>query len=178
MGSTMSNGANKQSKMNASDFKTETRTAPPAEQPKPELRPKPQPTKVTKSSQQKCEEVKSELENLEKEIESFSGAKTDRSYRRLEELLTRCLLKLDEIEKGDESFNQFRKGLINYANRMGEILDLKGNVQSQNCPQIKPLEEALANAENDSGTSEQPLKVNEPQDSNQTPNAESQIDTK
>lgn len=174
----MSNGANKQSKMNASDFKTETKTTPPSEQPKPESRPMPQPPKVAKSPQQKCEEVKSELENLEKEIESFSGAKTDRSYRRLEELLTRCLLKLDEIEKGDESFNQFRKGLINYANKIGEILDSKGNVQGQSSTNIKSVENASANADNNADTSEQPIQVNKPQDSNQTPNTESIIDNK
>ncbi|RNA24577.1 BAG family molecular chaperone regulator 4 [Brachionus plicatilis] len=177
MGSTMSNGANKQSKMNNSDFKTEARTTPPADQPRPppEPRPQPQPAKAVKSPQQKCEEVKSELESLEKEIESFSGAKTDRTYRRLEEMLTRCLLKLDEIEKGDESFNQFRRGLINYADRMGQVLDSKGSsekVESQKNAEITPVENEPLNA------NEQPEQNDEPKDSNQTPNAESQLDEK
>lgn len=173
MGSTISNGASKHSKMNTSDFKTEARTTPPAEQPRSEPKPKPQPvTKSAKTPQQKCEEVKSELESIEKEVESFSGVKNDRTYRRLEELLTRCLLKLDEIEKGDDSFNQFRKGLINYANRIGEILDSKGSVE--NAQTAKNLTETKS-AENETADVSKNEQINEKQDSNQTPNAESQL---
>ena len=76
-------------------------------------------------NKQKCEEIKSEFENLEKEIESFSGTNKDLNYRRLDESITKCLLKLDEIEKGDESFKQFQKELTNYGLKLIEILEKK-----------------------------------------------------
>jgi hypothetical protein len=83
------------------------------------------PIVTSKTLHEKCQNISDELNNLEKEVEKFDGKKGDKIYLKLEEFLTRCLLKLDEIERGDEQINQTRKRLINFANGLTDKLDLK-----------------------------------------------------
>ena len=78
---------------------------------------------VMKSAEEKCNEIGSELENLEKDVNNFKELKTDKSYLKLDELLTRCLLKLDALERDDEKVNQLRRKLINYANQLSDRLE-------------------------------------------------------
>ena len=82
---------------------------------------------VLKISNERCQNISNEINNLEKEVEKFNGRKGDKMFLKLEEFLTRCLLKLDEIERGDEQINQTRKRLINLANELSDKLDLKAN---------------------------------------------------
>ena len=70
------------------------------------------PQVIIKTPQEKCNEMLTELSKLEKEVENFAGLKNDKSFLKLVELLTRCLLKLDEIDRGDEQINLNRKKFV------------------------------------------------------------------
>jgi hypothetical protein len=84
----------------------------------------PPPQLIVKSPHEKCKDILDELSNLEKDVESFEGVKNDKAYLKLEELLTRCLLKLDEIDRGDEQINMNRKNLINFTHTLTEKLEV------------------------------------------------------
>jgi hypothetical protein len=79
---------------------------------------------VIKTPQDKCTDISNELNSLEIEINNFVGLRNDRAYLKLEELLTRCLLKLDEIDRGDEKINDMRKNLINFTHKLSDKLEL------------------------------------------------------
>jgi hypothetical protein len=95
---------------------------------------------LSKSSLEKCQDISIELNNLEKEILKFEGKKNDKLFLKLEELVTRCLLKLDEIERGDEQLNQLRKSLINFSHQLSDKLEVKANA-NQTTNNIKINEE-------------------------------------
>ena len=78
---------------------------------------------IAKTPQEKCNDMLAELEKLEKDVEAFEGTKNDKVFLKLEELLTRCLLKLDEIDRGDEQINLNRKKLINYTHTLTDKLE-------------------------------------------------------
>ena len=80
-----------------------------------------------KTELEKCEDISNELSRLEVEVQQFSGSRNDKSYLKLEEYLTRCLLKLDEIERIDDNVTQLRKRLINYTHQLSDSLDSKAN---------------------------------------------------
>ena len=79
---------------------------------------------VIKTPQEKCTDISNELNSLELEINNFVGKRDDRAYLKLEELLTRCLLRLDEIDRGDEKINDMRKNLINFTHKLSDKLEL------------------------------------------------------
>ncbi|XP_035169626.1 BAG family molecular chaperone regulator 4 [Oxyura jamaicensis] len=64
---------------------------------------------------------------LEQEVDEFVGKKTDKSYRLLEEMLTKLLLELDSIETGgQDSVRQARKEAVHRIQAILEILERKG----------------------------------------------------
>ncbi|KAM6294563.1 BAG family molecular chaperone regulator 4 [Aegotheles albertisi] len=71
--------------------------------------------------------VMGEAEQLEQEVDEFVGKKTDKSYRLLEEMLTKLLLELDSIETGgQESVRQARKESVHRIQAVLEKLERKG----------------------------------------------------
>ncbi|NXD30970.1 BAG4 regulator, partial [Spelaeornis formosus] len=71
--------------------------------------------------------VMGEAEQLEEEVEEFVGKKTDKSYRLLEEMLTKLLLELDSIETGgQDSVRQARKESVHRIQAILEELERKG----------------------------------------------------
>uniref|UniRef100_A0A803V080 BAG cochaperone 4 n=1 Tax=Ficedula albicollis TaxID=59894 RepID=A0A803V080_FICAL len=71
--------------------------------------------------------VMGEAERLEEEVEEFVGKKTDKSYRLLEEMLTKLLLELDSIETGgQDSVRQARKESVHRIQAILEKLERKG----------------------------------------------------
>ena len=126
-------GKNNQQAQKSNDFAKQPAASPlgakQQQQAEPKTLPKqqqpPPPQKTVKTPQEKCEDIKLELESLEKRIDNFNGKKNEREFLLLEELVTRCMLKLDEIEKGEEAFNQFRKSLIIYAHKLSDKLEQK-----------------------------------------------------
>ena len=71
--------------------------------------------------------IANELASLEKQVELFVGCcgKQDKSFLKLEEYLTRCLLKFDEIDRTDEVVTRTRKKLINFTQQQLDILESK-----------------------------------------------------
>ena len=86
---------------------------------------------MVKTPQEKCEDVQNELNELEKEVNEFNGKKNDKLYLKLEELLTRCLLRLDEIDRGDERINQMRKKLINFVHELTDKLERLASLDNE-----------------------------------------------
>ncbi|NXG55799.1 BAG4 regulator, partial [Hemiprocne comata] len=71
--------------------------------------------------------VMGEAEQLEQEVDEFIGKKTDKSYRLLEEMLTKLLLELDSIETGgQDSVRQARKESVHRIQAILEKLERKG----------------------------------------------------
>ncbi|NXD43663.1 BAG4 regulator, partial [Copsychus sechellarum] len=71
--------------------------------------------------------VMGEAERLEEEVDEFVGKKTDKSYRLLEEMLTKLLLELDSIETGgQDSVRQARKESVHRIQAILEKLERKG----------------------------------------------------
>lgn len=71
--------------------------------------------------------VMAEAEQLEQEVDEFVGKKTDKSYRLLEEMLTKLLLELDSIETGgQDSVRQARKESVHRIQAILEKLERKG----------------------------------------------------
>ncbi|NXA55552.1 BAG4 regulator, partial [Nothocercus julius] len=71
--------------------------------------------------------VTEEAEQLEQEVDEFVGKKTEKSYRLLEEMLTKLLLELDSIETGgQDSVRQARKEAVHRIQAILEKLERKG----------------------------------------------------
>lgn len=105
----------------------------PTERPPPphQASPQPQPS-LPKTAQDKCEEVLQELNVLEKEVETFNGIRNDKQFLKIDEYLTRCLLKLDEMERSDENLNQIRKRLIKFTTFLTDKLEAKVSENERN----------------------------------------------
>ncbi|XP_038143224.1 BAG family molecular chaperone regulator 4 [Cyprinodon tularosa] len=69
----------------------------------------------------KVQQVMARVQLLQEDVDEFVGRKTDKSYRYLEELLTKELLELDSVEtQGQDSVRQARKEAVQ---RIQAILD-------------------------------------------------------
>ena len=84
----------------------------------------PVPQAPVKTPKEKLDEIAVELENLQNDLTTLKHGcgKKDKLYLKLEEFLTRCLLKLDAIEKTDEIVHM-RKSLIVATNRLLDQLE-------------------------------------------------------
>lgn len=97
----------------------ETPPAAPAQAPAPG-QPGPQPVSQNPSLA-RVQEVMARVLLLQEDVDEFVGKKTDKSYRCLEELLTKELLVLDSVEtQGQENVRQARKEAVQ---RIQAILD-------------------------------------------------------
>ncbi|KAM4662248.1 BAG family molecular chaperone regulator 5 isoform 1-T2 [Discoglossus pictus] len=66
------------------------------------------------------------LSDLQKQVLSFDGNRTDKNYMVLEELITKQLLTLDAIDShGDERAKMARKQAVKFANNILSYLDMK-----------------------------------------------------
>lgn len=96
---------------------------------------------AAKTVQQKCDEILDELKRYEKDVYEFGGKKGDKAYLKLEELLTRCLLKLDAIERGED-----RKRLINFTHVLSDKLEeiaSKNSASNVNDPNTTPANDTV-----------------------------------
>lgn len=70
--------------------------------------------------------VKNEMVELKKQIEEFSGSFQDKQYRYLDEMLTQCMLKLDNIDTGGlDEIRKARKIAINEVQTYISLLESK-----------------------------------------------------
>jgi len=86
----------------------------------------PAPPKVRKTPMQEVEEINQELSSLNEQISTFSGHATDKQYRFLDEMLTRLLIKLDNIDtQGQEDVRTARKQAVAAVHAAVTLLESK-----------------------------------------------------
>lgn len=74
----------------------------------------------------KVQQIMSRVLLLEEDVDEFVGKKTDKSYRCLEELLTKELLELDSVEtQGQENVRQARKEAVQKIQAILDRLEKK-----------------------------------------------------
>lgn len=79
------------------------------------------------------EKIVYEAKELGLKVNEFQGNKGDKHYRYLEEMLTRMLLKLDNIQAGsDDGIRQARKHAVNTITQTLDLLELKGMSNEDN----------------------------------------------
>ena len=79
---------------------------------------------VPKTQKEKLDDIGNELDQYQLELTLLKPGcgKKDKLYLKLDEFLTRCLLKLDEIEK-KEDIIALRKSLIVMSNKLLDQLE-------------------------------------------------------
>ncbi|KAJ8728371.1 hypothetical protein PYW08_016756 [Mythimna loreyi] len=120
--------------------------APPQPQPQPPQReqtpPQPKQPPVNDPISQILR-IQTDVLNLMTEVENFGGAKNDKKYLFLDEMLTRNLIKLDTIETdGKENIRQARKEAIKCIQKCIAVLEAKAesNAGIKNQPQPTDVE--------------------------------------
>lgn len=77
-------------------------------------------------------EIDGEADQLESEVEKFDGEYQGKEYRYLDEMLTRCMLKLDNIDSnGREDVRSARKTTLNRLDKCTQSLEIKATSKSK-----------------------------------------------
>jgi len=119
--------------------------------------------------EKKCQEISAELNRLAVEVDKFVGTTKDKEYLKLEELLTRCMLRLDEVERGeDQKLNDHRKSLINYTHQLSERLESMAQAVSTSLEE--PTRKSVVEMEAEFGTSSSSSRQEQPEDTDTTNN--------
>ncbi|XP_026554344.1 BAG family molecular chaperone regulator 5 [Pseudonaja textilis] len=82
-------------------------------------------TETDVSSQRAIWNILGNVAQIQQEVLSFDGNRTDKNYMRLEELLTKQLLALDAIDPRDEHSKVSRKQAVKLAQNILYYLDMK-----------------------------------------------------
>ncbi|XP_014354979.2 BAG domain-containing protein Samui isoform X3 [Papilio machaon] len=99
--------------------------------PTPPPQPKPQPPPANDPKTQILA-IQTDVLNLMSEVENFTGTKKDKKYIYLDEMLTRNLIKLDNIEtEGKENIRQARKEAIRCIQKCIAVLEAKAEKGSK-----------------------------------------------
>lgn len=88
----------------------------------------PEPAKVPKKPTplEEIQEINNELSKLKQQVTSFSGEFQDKQYRFLDEMLTRLLIRLDNVEpNGDIAIRTARKATVNAVEACASLLEAK-----------------------------------------------------
>jgi len=102
--------------------------------------------KVRKTPMQEVEEINQELSSLNEQISTFSGHATDKQYRFLDEMLTRLLIKLDNIDtQGQEDVRTARKQAVAAVHAAATLLESK--VRKEEEPRAQHPEVGMNGAE-------------------------------
>ncbi|XP_047507230.1 BAG domain-containing protein Samui isoform X1 [Pieris napi] len=123
-------------------------TSPKPPQQAPQAPPKPKPQPAANDPITQILSIQSDVLNLMTEVENFSGTKTDKRYVYLDEMLTRNLIKLDNIEtEGKENIRQARREAIKCIQKCINVLEAKaeqGSAPPQ--PQVVDMQATADNA--------------------------------
>jgi hypothetical protein len=104
------------------------------------------PKKIVKNEIEKCQDISNELKKLENDVLQFKGTKTDKQYILLEELLTRCLLKLDAIERSPHSTSTCVDPSIFIATRKSLIVHTQDLLKKlENSTQTETISKVIDN---------------------------------
>jgi hypothetical protein len=83
--------------------------------------------KKKKTPQEQIEEANTRLQELRQEVENFSGTSSDKQYRYLDEMLTRLLISLDNVDtEGNEQLRISRKETVRSIQQCADVLESKG----------------------------------------------------
>ena len=105
-------------------------SAPPPQPRQPSPQPPPLPVKLTPL--QKIDQVRANNEELMKSVDNFSGTKNDREFLYLDEMLTRALISLDDIDPdGKDDIRQARKALVKDINSKISLLEKKASAAAE-----------------------------------------------
>jgi hypothetical protein len=75
--------------------------------------------------------ILTDLQKYEIEVNKFNGTQEDKKYRYLDEMLTRCIIKLDNIEtQGKEDVRKARKEAVLAVNKCISLLESKSKTQN------------------------------------------------
>ena len=100
------------------------------------------------SNMGQIEKIMGDLEELSKQVETYQGTKKDKQYLYMEEMLTRLLLKLDNIDsEGIDEVRQARRLAVKRVQAILDQLELKGFANAVEIPKDTNSESA-ANSEN------------------------------
>lgn len=141
----------------------------PPPQPKPQDKPAPSPNDPITL----ILSIQTDVLNLMSEVENFVGTKKDKKYLFLDEMLTRNLIKLDNIETdGKENIRQARKEAIKCIQKCIAVLEAKAEKGSSTPqPQDQEMQEGAAGAAAENGEVEM---KEAPKEDNAEPLAEQQ----
>lgn len=111
----------------------------PVQQQAPPVAPQPRPAANDPIS--KIQQIQQDVVNLMGEVEKFSGSKKSKEYMLLDEMFTRNLLKLDDIDtQGQESIRLARKEAIKCIQALLSILEAKADESIALQAQVVPME--------------------------------------
>ena len=75
---------------------------------------------------EQLEAITKEAEELQQKVNAFSGSKTDKEYIYMDEMLTRLLIKLDNIDsEGKEEIRNARRKAVKSVQASLDLLELK-----------------------------------------------------
>jgi lipopolysaccharide biosynthesis regulator YciM len=75
---------------------------------------------------EQLEEIYKEAEDLEQKVNVFTGSKQDHEYRYMEEMLTRLIIKLDNIDSaGKDEIRRVRRKAVKTVQATLDHLELK-----------------------------------------------------
>ncbi|CAD5115061.1 DgyrCDS4077 [Dimorphilus gyrociliatus] len=84
------------------------------------------PSPLPLSSMDKVNKITDEVKSLKEKVEIFKGKKSDKEYLYLEEMLTRQLIQLDNIDsEGDDTIRACRKAAVQMVQTSIDILEHK-----------------------------------------------------
>ena len=94
--------------------------------------PQPPPPPVKLTPLQKIEQVRTNNEEYMKKVDNFEGTKKDREFLLLDEMLTRALISLDDIDPdGNDEIRQARRNLIKDINSKISLLEKKASLAEE-----------------------------------------------
>ncbi|KAM3959235.1 LOW QUALITY PROTEIN: BAG domain-containing protein starvin [Aphomia sociella] len=103
--------------------------------------PQPKPQQTANDPISQILSIQTDVLNLMTDVENFTGSKKDKKYMYLDEMLTRNLIKLDNIEtEGKENIRQARKEAIKCIQKCIAVLEAKADNKGGSAPQPQDVE--------------------------------------
>ena len=94
---------------------------------------------------EQLEQIYAEAESLEHKVNVFSGRKKDKEYMYMEEMLTRLIIKLDNIDsEGKDEIRSIRRKAVKTVQATLDHLELKAMAQEQ-----KPISSQASDRQSD-----------------------------
>ena len=122
--------------------------------------------KMADENLKKIESIVSEADKIKDRVNSFTGKKSDKEYKYLEEMLNRSILKLDGIEAGDNAgVRQARRAGVKDIQSFLDQLDLKAFVEED----VKKEEPNKMDSSDSNQESGQESMDTEPENNSQVP---------